>query len=189
MASFPFQKRQQIVTSELWSLEQFFNPEIVSFSLLCAGIFLLLNSLYLISNQAALYFFDWDPIEATGQQGRLREKSRRLALLSTLAENNYLYLIFWYWLIDVGTIFPTAFEFLCYLLTFFAQSLALSLTKLTEKFIAEVIDAQILFTLQKDTKFKVRAFKITVLTQFLTLQAALSTLFLLGLLYDAKHKG
>jgi histone acetyltransferase (RNA polymerase elongator complex component) len=54
--------------------------------------------------------------------------------------------VLWYYLIDVGTIYTTSLELVVYTLIFMGQTLVLASTKIMDKFIAEVVDAQISFT-------------------------------------------
>ena len=70
----------------------------------------------------------------------------------------------WYYLIDMGSIYPTSLEIVAYFLIFMNQSFVLASIKIIDKFVAEVIDAQISFTttitLSKNQAFRDRVHKV-----------------------------
>jgi len=49
-----------------------------------------------------------------------------MLLFNHFAQNNYIQVIFWYWFIDMGKIFPTSFEFMIYFVTFLQMSYVLT---------------------------------------------------------------
>ena len=52
-------------------------------------------------------------------------------------KHNHLYLIFWYWFTDLGTIFPTTFDMFCYHIIFLWMSFVTASLKISEKYVAE----------------------------------------------------
>ena len=101
-----------------------------------------------------------------------------MLLFNHFAQNNYIQVIFWYWFIDMGKIFPTSFEFMIYFVTFLQMSYVLTVHSILGQFIAQVIDAQISFTpsvsLKKNDIFKERLHKLIFLQKFLLLRSILS---------------
>ena len=76
----------------------------------------------------------------------MKRRTRKFLVLNTFFANNYMWLVVWYYFIDSTSIYPTSFEVLAYFMIFLVQSYVLAAIKILDKFIAEVIDAQISFT-------------------------------------------
>lgn len=87
-----------------------------------------------------------------------------MLLFNQCIHANYMYLVMWYYLIDMGNIYPTSLELVIYFMVFLSQSYVLASIKIIDKFIAEVIDAQISFTttitLNKNQIFRDRIHKV-----------------------------
>ena len=64
-----------------------------------------------------------------------------MLLLTNIVSYNYMYLVGWYYLIDMGSIYPTSLEFLVYFFVFLNASYVLASIKVVDKFVAEIIDA------------------------------------------------
>lgn len=99
-------------------VEQFFNQEIYSRSFSIAVFFFILSILHIIYKATIEYFLVWDPIAINNENDKIRDRQRKSLLITTLVNHNYLHLIFWYWLTDIGQIFPTTFEMYGYLVVF-----------------------------------------------------------------------
>jgi len=127
-------------------LEQYFNAEITTWALTFASVGLISNLIYISWNIALQYFLEWEQIEGTSSSDKLKRKMRSLLLVNTLISQNYWLVLIQYCFIDSSMIFPTGFELIIFLIVFSYQSYVLSSMKIVEKFIAEVIDAQISFT-------------------------------------------
>ena len=138
------------------------------------------------------YFLDWDPIEEDANAD-VKKKNRRMLLFNQFFTSNYLYLVGWYYLIDVGSIFPTSFEFFTYFLVFLNQSYVLSSIKIIDKFIAEIIDAQISFcttvNLQKNQLFRTRVHKLILFQYILKMLSLGSSIIIVWALYDGDSMG
>jgi hypothetical protein len=61
-------------------------------------------------------------------------------LFYQIFNNNYLYLLFWYWFTDLGAIFPTSFDLIFYYSIFIWMSILFACQKVIEKYVAEIID-------------------------------------------------
>ena len=98
-----------------------------------------------------------------------------------------MHLIFWYWLVDVQAMFPTAFEVYIYFIIMIYHSFAFSMFKIIEKYVADVIDPKISFTptvtLQKDFQFRDKLYKLTTLMYFLRLNAAFCIILTIYMLW------
>ena len=146
-------------------IEQFFNFDMVTWSLFNSTLLTLVLGMLMFHKFIAEYFLDWDKIEgATDQQVKTKQRTRKFLLINTIMSYNYIYLIGWYCFIDWSSIYPTSFELFVYFIVFLQQTFVLAQVKLIDKFIAEVIDAQISFTttvsLQKNEVFRTRIHKI-----------------------------
>ena len=67
-------------------------------------------------------------------------------MFNSIFNNNYIYLLFWYWFTDLGLIFPTSFDLIVYYQIFVWMTFILGTQKIIERYVAEVIDPQISFT-------------------------------------------
>ena len=121
-------------------LEQYYNQDIFSWQLFLGLICLVINTMFCAYKFMIEYFLDWDKIE-DGPNSDIKKKNRRMLLFNHCIHTNYLYLVGWYYLIDMGTIFPTSLELMAYFLIFLHQTYVLASVKILDKFIAEVIDA------------------------------------------------
>jgi hypothetical protein len=63
------------------------------------------------------YFLDWDKIEE-GPEAENKKKTRRMLLFNNCIHSNYMYLVVWYYLIDMGSIYPTSLELITYIMVF-----------------------------------------------------------------------
>jgi hypothetical protein len=119
---------------------------------------------------------------------KIRERQRKALLLTTLLNHNYLHLIFWYWLVDVSSIFPTGFEIYIYSIVLTYHSFAYTMFKIIEKYVADVIDPKISFTptitLQQDFQFRDRLYKLGALMYFLKMSATIYILNVLWILWS-----
>lgn len=114
-----------------------------------------------------------------------------MLLINTLVANqNYIYLIFWYYFVDSSYIMPTGFDFLIYLIQFGNQSFVLACNIVMQKYIAEVIDAQISFTttiaLRKSMQFRERVHKIIAFQFYLTAVSLVGAVMIVWLLYKTQ---
>ena len=109
-------------------------------------------------------------------------------LLNYFFTHNYMCLIVWYYFIDSTSIYPTTFEMVAYFIMFLLQSYVLAIIKILDKFIAEVIDAQISFTttitIQKCEVFRNRVHKLLCLQSILRFQTITTAIFTFVLLAD-----
>lgn len=123
-------------------IEQFFNSDMFTWPLFnstCASLYI---GLFMFYKLTAEYFLDWDVIEGPNeQQIMMKKRTRKFLLVNTILTNNYMYLIVWYYFIDMNSIYPTNFEVFVYFIIFLQQTFVLSVIKIIDKFIAEVIDA------------------------------------------------
>lgn len=78
---------------------------------------LVINSMFCVFKAMTEYFLDWDKIEE-GPTADIKRKNRRLLLFNYCVQSNYIYLVGWYYLIDMGSIYPTSLELVAYLLIF-----------------------------------------------------------------------
>ena len=101
-------------------IEQYFNNEIFSWLqiLSAVGLYTVLN--FIIFKAACIYFLEWNENE----QGIKKWKASDL--FHELLQSNYIYLLFWYWFTDIGSIFPTSFDLFFYYAIFYWLSLILS---------------------------------------------------------------
>lgn len=83
-----------------------------------AIMFWYIDALYIWHRMLLEYFLIWDPIDNQNTaQAKIKMKTRRMLLINTLVSNqNYIYLIFWYYFVDSSYIMPTGFDFLIYLI-------------------------------------------------------------------------
>jgi hypothetical protein len=115
-------------------IEQYFNNEIFSWLLILSavGFYTVLN--FIIFKALCIYFLQWNENEQGVKQWQVSD------LFQELLQSNYIYLLFWYWFTDIGSIFPTSFDFFCYYAIFYWLSLILSCQKTIEKYVKDVID-------------------------------------------------
>jgi hypothetical protein len=138
------------------------------------------------------YFLDWDAI-IEGPSSDIKKKNRRMLLFNHCIHSNYMYLVGWYYLIDMGSIYPTSLELVAYFLIFLSQSYVLASVKIIDKFIAEVIDAQISFTttmtLSKNLVFKERIHKVIAFQNILNSVSKITAAFIVWALWDGDENG
>ena len=101
-------------------IEQYFNNEIFSWPLILSavGFYTVLN--FIIFKTACIYFLEWNENEQGLKQWKPSD------LFHEILQSNYIYLLFWYWFTDIGSIFPTSIDLFCYYAIFFWLSLILS---------------------------------------------------------------
>ena len=155
-------------------IEQFYNTDVFSWPFFNSSIFLAIILVFMFYKGLVQYLLDWDKIEGQNDsQVQMKTRTRNFLVVNTFVANNYMYLIIWYYFIDSTSIYPTTFEMFAYFLLFFVQSFVLAAVKILDKFIAEVIDAQISFTttitLQKCEIFRTRVHKLLLLQWVLKL--------------------
>jgi hypothetical protein len=116
-----------------------------------------------------------------------------MILFNTCIHTNYIYLVVWYYLIDMGSIYPTSLELVTYFLIFLCQTYVLASIKILDKFIAEVIDAQISFSstinLSKDLMFKTRIHKVIAFQNILDFISLVTTGLIIFALWDGDESG
>jgi hypothetical protein len=123
-------------------IEQFFNADMFTWPLFNSHLSSLILGLFMYYKLMTEYFLEWDTIEGPNeQQIMMKKRNRKFLLVNTVVSNNYMYLIVWYYFIDMNSIYPTNFEVFVYFTIFLQQTFVLSTTKIVDKFIAEVIDA------------------------------------------------
>lgn len=97
-----------------------------------------------------------------------------------------MYLMFWYWFADLGAIFPTSFDILCYYLLFLFNSLLLACHKVVEHFVVDQLDPQIIGTatvnLQRSELFLERAYK-TIAYEFILQKSCMLQFFFIFWLF------
>ena len=169
-------------------IEQYFNSQIFSWGLLISAVYT-----YMICNFAFFKFINenllvWDKVEGDTEGDQIKRKNQRMILLNYVIKNNYMYVIFWYWLTDMQSILPTSFDVTFAFLVYFQQSLVLSCYSIIEYFIANVIDLQITMSttvnLQTNKSFHDKVYKVIAYQAILSFLSAACALTLLLLLWN-----
>ena len=173
-------------------LEQYYNTEIFSWQLFLGLICLLVNTMFCVFKFMVEYFLDWDKIE-DGPSAEEKKKSRRMLLFNHCIHWNYMYLVVWYYLIDMGSIYPTSLELVTYFLLFLSQSYVIGSIKIIDKFVAEVIDVQISFTttitLNTNQIFRDRIHKVIAFQNILNSISKILACFIVWALWDGDENG
>ncbi len=84
-------------------IEQYFNHDIFSllFLLSVLGFYTVLN--FMIFKGACLYFLEW---QDSNPEAELKVRKWNGAdFFHEIVQSNYIYLLFWYWFTDIGSIF------------------------------------------------------------------------------------
>ena len=118
-------------------LEQYFNPKIFTWQLLISCFLLVTVGMFMFYRFILDRVLVWDKISGERDADKIKRKKRRMVLINNLIAHNWLYLIFWYWFTDIGTIFPTSFDMLCYYTMFLWMSLVYASHKIVEQFVAD----------------------------------------------------
>ena len=108
-------------------------------------------------------------------------------VVNSFVQNNYMYVIVWYWLTDMSSILPTSFDILFFYLIYFQQSLVYCCYKNIENYIANVIDSQITMSttvnLQTNKSFHDRVYRVIAYQTLLSWFSLLCSVSLLLLLW------
>ena len=118
-------------------MEQYFNGKIFTWTLILS--FLLLASVIMYCGFRYLieWVLIWDKVSGEREADKIKRKKRRMILINTVIQHNYLYLLFWYWFADLGAIFPTSFDMICYYFLFLWNSFVLASHKIIEHFVVD----------------------------------------------------
>ena len=77
----------------------------------------------MIFKGACLYFLEWQDSNPEAES-KVR-KWNGADFFHEIVQSNYIYLLFWYWFTDIGSIYPTSFDLLTYYMIYFWMSLIL----------------------------------------------------------------